>query len=220
TKTAPVAILVPFCCPCIYWPLCPSPMVNIGPSNWVITLNWFTKWVNDIKQSIGAGEGFYLRDGKYDKLLALLFPEISPGLANGYGSVVRKNKPAVSKVRHTAPKSTYSHEVEFDAVLKDSRWLKVGDEFGKWFEIWSDRYGLNYELGPIAAFLQKNGFENAIAELHAWNAYVKQVRVSGRKLPSRSFTGPGYDHSSWKRPAVDTPKENQYALLKGRNGPR
>jgi len=182
--------------------------------------DWFTRWVNDIKQSIGAGEGFYLREGTLDKLLALLFPEIAPGLAKGYGSVVRKNKQAVSKIVHSTPTSTYSTGINFDDVLKDSRWLRVGDKFGKWFEIWSDRYGLNYELGPIAAFLQANGFENAIDELHAWNAYVKQIRDSGRKMPSRSFTESGYEHSSWKRPAVETPKENQYALLKGRNGPR
>ena len=46
---------------------------------------WYTQWVDGIKESIKRGESTYLRDGKYDRLLSLLFPEMAAGLAHDFG---------------------------------------------------------------------------------------------------------------------------------------
>lgn len=46
---------------------------------------WYTSWVGEIKASINRNEATYIRDGKFDRLLSLLFPDMAAGLANGYG---------------------------------------------------------------------------------------------------------------------------------------
>lgn len=42
---------------------------------------WFKHWCAEVRTSIKANEATYRRDARYDRLLALLFPELTDGLA-------------------------------------------------------------------------------------------------------------------------------------------
>jgi hypothetical protein len=48
---------------------------------------WFLDWVAKVREAIMRSDSRYLRDGKYDKLLSMLFPEMAPALAGGFGTV-------------------------------------------------------------------------------------------------------------------------------------
>lgn len=47
---------------------------------------WYQTWVDEIKESIEAGEKMYVRPRKYDRLLSLLFPEMATGLSKKFGT--------------------------------------------------------------------------------------------------------------------------------------
>lgn len=58
---------------------------------------WYTSWVEDIKASIKRNEATYIRDGKFDRLLSLLFPDMAAGLANGYALEKGRDAPRKPK---------------------------------------------------------------------------------------------------------------------------
>lgn len=55
---------------------------------------WFEKWVAGVRESLKAGEKTYVRDPSYDRLLAVLFPEMSDGLARSGGKRRLEDAPA------------------------------------------------------------------------------------------------------------------------------
>jgi len=48
---------------------------------------WFDGWAGEVRASLRRRERTYLRDPSYDRLLALLFPEMAPGLAKKGGKL-------------------------------------------------------------------------------------------------------------------------------------
>ncbi|MGQ0598603.1 hypothetical protein [Aquabacterium sp.] len=55
---------------------------------------WFERWTAEVRESLRAGEKTYLRDPSYDRLLSLLFPEMSAGLARSGGKRRLEDAPA------------------------------------------------------------------------------------------------------------------------------
>lgn len=190
--------------------------------------SWFTYWVDEIKSSINRQEGHYIRDGKFDSLLSLLFPEIAAGLANGYGTEMRLSKKpgtqqvsakgtlaAVERIRdfyHDGAFRHYAPRIIFDDVLKDAEAIKNGDTYEKWFEIWSDRYKLDYQVSPIVQLLNAAGFTEAIKHWHSWNRYINEIRLSRKARYNETVTQSKHLKSD--------NSVNLYALAKGRDKPR
>jgi hypothetical protein len=52
-----------------------------------IQTKWFVDWVAKVREAVRLRDSRYLRDGKYDKLLSLLFPEMAHALADGFGAI-------------------------------------------------------------------------------------------------------------------------------------
>lgn len=55
---------------------------------------WFENWVAEVRESLKAGEKTYVRDPSYDRLLSVLFPEMSDGLARSGGKRRLEDVPA------------------------------------------------------------------------------------------------------------------------------
>ena len=199
---------------------------------------WYTNWVNDIKLSLKSGDTTYIRDGLFDELLALLFPEIAKGLATRHGTLSRKiknpqvNQPkvlnATDAVRDFYKNGAYRRhapKLEFDDVLKEAEAIKRGETYHKWFQIWSDRYALQYDVKPIARFLHEAGFIHAIEELHLWNHRLQDMKIS--KLSSMQIIKNEVE-ASWDGEMLQQARKleaqksdvNLYALAKGRDKPR
>lgn len=179
---------------------------------------WFTYWVEEIKTSISQQEDMYLRDGLYDPLLSLLFPEMSAGLANGYGrrDHFHASKQTAQKIFSDAIKGVrdfyldgafrpYAPRINFDDVLIEAKSIKQ-DGFEKWFLIWSDRYKLNGELHPIARLLDAAGYRDALTHWHSAKPIARYLTQSSGFTRSTALP---------KKDSV-----NLYALEKGRDRPR
>lgn len=194
---------------------------------------WYANWVNEVKESIGRNEEVYIRDGRYDRLLTLLFPEMAAGLKNGYGSTRGfRKKPKVSIVQRSVDSNAikkirdfyidgafrhFAPKIIFDDVLKEAEAIKKGETYTKWFEIWSDRYQLNYDLHPIAQLLSAAGFVDAREQLAAWNARLQRMKLDREYR----FERDDLQQNEFKlnKPAVISPV-NLYALAKGREQPK
>ena len=194
---------------------------------------WFIEWVNEVKESIRKNEEVYIRDGRYDRLLTLLFPEMTSSLSNGYGSargLRRKPKVSITQsptnlnavkqicdfysdgaFRHFAPK------INFDDVLWEADALKKGESYMKWFQIWSDRYQLNYDLHPIVQFLSAAGFYDAKEQLIALNAKLQKMKLDREYRSEPAELQPSKLQP--RKPVVVSPI-NLYALAKGREQPK
>lgn len=155
---------------------------------------WYTAWVSQIKDSIGRNEPTYIRDGKFDRLLSLLFPEMTSGLAHGYGTAagpkasVSAGKAtgqaqAAPQLAQTAGKGGWAgggvsrhdirghlQQINFDDVLREARAIRAGEPVEKWLVIWNDRYALRGELDAIGERLVREGFPGIEARVQAWKA--------------------------------------------------
>lgn len=194
---------------------------------------WYVDWVIEVKESIDRNEIFYIRDGRYDRLLSLLFPEMAAGLSNGYGSVKRlRKKPkvlltqrpadsnAVKQIRDFYLDGAFRHfapKIIFDDVLWEAEAIKKGESYMKWFEIWSDRYQLHYDLHPIMQLLSAAGFVDAKEQLAAWNARLQRMKLDR----AYRFERDDLRQNEFKpnKPAVISPV-NLYAQAKGREQPK
>lgn len=91
---------------------------------------WFKDWVNQVRQAIKLRDGRYLRVGKYDKLLSLLFPQMASALADGFGTVRGQAKLA-NKVGVKMPRQTQAvvpAELARElASREEDGWLKGRD---------------------------------------------------------------------------------------------
>jgi hypothetical protein len=172
-------------------------------------LGWYSTWVNEIKASIDRGESTYIRDGRFDKLLAMLFPDMAPGLANGYGTASPKKRTAGSD------KQTRLHglPVDFNVVLREAQRIGKDMTYAAWFRIWDDRYMLNRELRPIAEYLLDAGYPGALRAWQSWYA-------GDQRLHPPAFDN--YDMPPRDDPPIKVaqPTVNSYALAKGRDKPR
>lgn len=99
---------------------------------------WYLPWVQQIRDSLEGGEPTYLRDGRFDRLLSLLFPEMAPALANGYGKIGmklprRSNAKATENFDPMAAdmESTYRRQMPRTAF---SPTPKRSDKSGLWLE--------------------------------------------------------------------------------------
>lgn len=99
---------------------------------------WYLPWVQQIRDSLEGGEPTYLRDGRFDRLLSLLFPEMASGLANGYGKIGmklprRSNATATENFDPMAAdmESTYRRQMPRTAF---SSTPKRSDKSGLWLE--------------------------------------------------------------------------------------
>ena len=199
---------------------------------------WYTNWVKDVKQSLKSGDTTYIRDGMFDELLALLFPEIAKGLATRYGTHFQKIKnPDGSDIKtlsttkevrdfyHDGAYRLDAPRIVFDDVLKEAGALNRGDTFEKWFQIWSDRYALKYDVYPIAQFLHAAGFIHAMKQWHLWNDYLQEMEISKHRSmqiikneAAGSWAGEIFQQTS--KVEAQKPAVNLYALAKGREKPR
>lgn len=179
-----------------------------------VTPAWFEDWVNEIKASIKSGESTYLRSGEFDRLLSLLFPAIAEGLGSGYGTK-QGNRNSGSGGKNLV--RDYAPSINFVDVLRESEAIKSGEKYAKWFEIWSDRYNLQYDVSVIAHYLESVGFEGSIKALKSWEAYIQEIKKTGmRPLPHVDLELVWEQPYSWRRPAVKIkPEDNPYERRKG-----
>lgn len=157
---------------------------------------WFTYWVDEIKTCIGKKDVNYLRNGRFDRLLSLLFPELAPGLATGYGSTMAPTKKpviqqidpndrfsAIQKIRALYEDGAYRHyapQIMFDDVLREAEELQQhGESYFNLFEVWSDRYHLNCDLTPIFRLLKAAGYAEACNQWPDWTEHVSEKRAQG-----------------------------------------
>ena len=199
---------------------------------------WYTNWVDGIKLSIESGETTYVRDGMFDRLLALLFPDIAMGLATRYGTRFGKNKKpdgselnalsttkAVRDFYNDGAYRPHAPRIVFDDVLREAAAINRGDTFRKWFQIWSDRYTLKYDLLPIAQYLQAAGFDRAMEHCYSWNTSLQEMEISAhRSMQIIRDEAVGFREGVMlqqpKRVEAQKPAVNLYALAKGRDMPR
>jgi hypothetical protein len=217
--------------------------------------SWYVEWVNGVKASIKSGEFTYIRDDRYDKLLSLLFPEMATALSKPIRKTSpsdfdanrqikynlewwqrKRNTDSHSRVTHKVQKvmdeysggyyRAYGQRVDFEQILVDAVAISKGESYSKWFEIWSNRYGLAYDVHPIARLLSAAGFTDAINQWHDWNRYVQSVKSQTNYKYTRSELDPHKDVFVPKSASsVYTSREvkeqpNLYAEMKGRSGPR
>lgn len=110
---------------------------------------WLDDWIAEVKLSIKGGELFYKRDPAYDRLLALLFPEMSASLEKGFGKrdlparilAVRRSDDFRNEVPKRSPAGFLENQPKAEALqetLQDTGkrdwWLK-----GRDLEKWRDR---------------------------------------------------------------------------------
>lgn len=55
---------------------------------------WFDEWRNEVAQRIHGGDFCVMRDAAYDRVLGILFPEMSESLSKPFGK-----RPAVPEIR-------------------------------------------------------------------------------------------------------------------------
>ncbi len=88
----------------------------IGIKAWLPTLNEeqterVAKWRSNVLRSLNAGEHTYQRDRKYDRLLKLLFPELTNALSKSLGSGGAKTPPQLtSSLKEVVSPNTYGYE--------------------------------------------------------------------------------------------------------------
>lgn len=102
---------------------------------------WYTHWVDGIKESLKRGESTYLRDGNYDRLLSLLFPEMAAGLAHGFGKKQVQLEPGlhakmqgIKAPQKSTPTTTYLDTPPQQAWLQGrdlERWRKEHPDAAK-----------------------------------------------------------------------------------------
>ena len=94
---------------------------------------WYRAWLDEIKQSIEAGEKMYVRPRKYDRLLSLLFPEMRKGLSKVFGT--EDYVPNRGEHYLLGDRDTTARPSEFSPRTvpntKDPYWLK-GWELEQW----------------------------------------------------------------------------------------
>lgn len=188
--------------------------------------SWYENWAGEIRDSLRSGEPTYVRSRKYDKLLALLFPELAPGLSK---TLVPKD----TAPRYSAPNSIdikaiqkrndeywrregskqkarnnnafWQLGIDVEEVIKDAEAILTGSEsMGDWFGRWNTRYQLHTNLNPIVELLIGLGFTDAGSEFRKWL----------QSVPPKNDMRP-YGQSQQERSVV-----NKYAEMKGRPGPR
>lgn len=98
-----------------------------------IRTKWFADWVKQVREAIKDGDSRYLRGGKYDNLLLLLFPEMASALANGFGTGKRSVKaPNRAWVEIPQQRQKISGELAMElASREEDGWLK-GPELYDW----------------------------------------------------------------------------------------
>lgn len=177
--------------------------------------DWYTNWRKEIVQSIHVGDKTFIRDGRFDRLLSLLFPEIAEGLAGGYGTVhgLRK-KVEVLKAQDKVPEIFAA--IDFDQIRIEAEKIKAGESFVRWFQIWNDRYSLKGNLNSVVEFLCEIGLDEDKAKnrLAYWSSVVKERGNYGID----GYVTPPYVPEVKIKPEI--PTVNLYALAKGRDMPR
>lgn len=191
---------------------------------------WFTYWVDGIKDNIKRNSNTYIRDGNFDSILSLLFPEMAKNLANGYGKALTKtrsdNVSAINGSKNIDKKiqgirdfyrdgayRLHCKKIEFDHVLRDAEAIKLGDSYGTWFKIWNEMYGLHGDLKPIARLLDAAGFHRAMDEWQHWDSNFQELKY-------KQWSRPGEVVANSQQRQTANPAVNRYAMEKGRNEPR
>jgi hypothetical protein len=190
--------------------------------------SWYANWVDEIRRSLRSNEPTYVRNRKYDKLLSLLFPELSSGLEkplkvktpspvdseptsmdipaiqaqnNAYWAAYRSK-------RHYQARNNPTFRwlgIDVEEVLKDAETIRAGSESMRdWFGRWNIRYRLHKNLNAIVELLVSVGFTDAESEFKKWL----------QSLPPKNDMRP-YGQGHQEQQAV-----NKYAEMKGRSGPR
>lgn len=98
--------------------------------------DWYQTWLDEIKESIHAGEKTYVRLRKYDQLLSLLFPEMAMRLSKTFGTEDYAPSPKTRSSRQRM-KRRYSegNDSPFESLnLSDSKdsYLLKGPELEQW----------------------------------------------------------------------------------------
>lgn len=94
---------------------------------------WYQDWVSEIKRSIDSGEdSMYVRPRRYDRLIALLFPEMRTALEKSFGTEGFHAKPWLRSSARTS-NSTYRARSGFtsSSVPRGYPWLE-GRELEQW----------------------------------------------------------------------------------------
>jgi hypothetical protein len=183
---------------------------------------WYVEWVKEVKRSIKSGAGTYIRHGMYDKLLSLLFPEMATALSKKIKQPTSSDFDANRQIKYNMDwwekklkaesRSEVSGEVQkvideysggyyrangprvdFVQVLADAVAIRNGDRYFKWFEIWSDRYDLSYDVHSIVRLLSAAGFSDARDQWHEWNRYIQSISSLRTNTYTKSEIDPRHD---------------------------
>ena len=110
-----------------------------------VKAEWFTTWVKSVRAAIYEGNMDYFRSGKYDRLLTLLFPELGPGLAHGFGTLSPHQSRPSSERKLQQKRATQNAQMETAFGLTDDAddfWLR-GRELEKWLRAHPEYRGPN-----------------------------------------------------------------------------
>lgn len=189
---------------------------------------WFTEWVDYVRSRIASSDLDYMRTGKFDRLIGLLFPELLRGLATGFGvlpepaqktDIRGKFNPedvlAVKRMYHQGAYRHYAPVVDFDQILRDAQHIRNQDDFATLYRQWSDRYLLRNEIHPIATLLRASGYHGAMS---AWHDYNHALQGKPESKVANRYQDPMPPIRPSNSPP--TPSGPSYADLKGRVKPR
>ena len=91
---------------------------------------WYPVWVSQVRGSIESYDPNYIRDGKYDKLLSMLFPEMVRALATGFGTGRWRRTKRRADTKPTLINTTSSFPKLLD-TSHDDGWL-IGRDLENW----------------------------------------------------------------------------------------
>ena len=92
---------------------------------------WYPVWVSQVRGSIEVYDPNYIRDGKHDKLLSMLFPEMAKGIATGFGTSKWSKKKNLTSNNPTSSNTTSFLSSKLVDTGYNDGWL-----VGRDLEIW------------------------------------------------------------------------------------
>lgn len=98
---------------------------------------WYEGWANEVRASIKSSDPDYLREGNYDKLLSMLFPEMAISLANGFGTSRWRPKIHPTSQKPTINNATAILSSKLMDTSSDDGWLK-GRDLDNWNRSYPD----------------------------------------------------------------------------------
>ena len=88
---------------------------------------WYEDWANEVRANIKLSVPDYLREGNYDKLLSVLFPEMADGFTTGFGTRRWRSKKHLASEKPTISNVAAILSSKLMDTGYDDEWLKGRD---------------------------------------------------------------------------------------------